>query len=87
MPFTDPPSASTRYPARSIKTDLEPGLTFSHQSSLLRLKAINSIYLETTVRMEPSDPLDSQWISIHIRDHIEDRDINIRDSLVTPYVC
>ncbi|OJJ63060.1 hypothetical protein ASPSYDRAFT_41775 [Aspergillus sydowii CBS 593.65] len=34
--------------------------------------------------MEPSDPLDSQWISIHIRDHIEDRDINIRDSLVSP---
>jgi hypothetical protein len=35
--------------------------------------------------MEPSDPLDSQWISIHIRDRLEDRDINIRDSLVTPY--
>ncbi|KAL3458464.1 Aegerolysin-domain-containing protein [Aspergillus heterothallicus] len=34
--------------------------------------------------MEPSDPLDSQWISIHIRDHMENRDINIRDSLVTP---
>ncbi|KAL2870097.1 aegerolysin family protein [Aspergillus lucknowensis] len=34
--------------------------------------------------MEPSDPLDSQWISIHIRDHLENRDINIRDSLVTP---
>ncbi|KAL2861999.1 Aegerolysin-domain-containing protein [Aspergillus pseudodeflectus] len=34
--------------------------------------------------MEPSDPLDSQWISIHIRDRLEDRDINIRDSLVTP---
>ncbi|KAL4861306.1 hypothetical protein BDV12DRAFT_180477 [Aspergillus spectabilis] len=34
--------------------------------------------------MEPSDPLDSQWISIHIRDHLQDRDINIRDSLVSP---
>ncbi|KAL2818098.1 Aegerolysin-domain-containing protein [Aspergillus granulosus] len=34
--------------------------------------------------MEPSNPLDSQWISIHIRDHLEGRDINIRDSLITP---
>ncbi|KAL4803033.1 Aegerolysin-domain-containing protein [Aspergillus unguis] len=34
--------------------------------------------------MEPSDPLDSQWISIHIRDHLEDREIRIRDSLITP---
>lgn len=35
--------------------------------------------------MEPSDPLDPRWISIHIRDHLEDRAINIRDSLITPY--
>ncbi|KAL4786615.1 Aegerolysin-domain-containing protein [Aspergillus varians] len=34
--------------------------------------------------MEPSDPLDSQWVSIHIRDHLENRDIRIRDSLVSP---
>ncbi|KAL5336848.1 Aegerolysin-domain-containing protein [Aspergillus crustosus] len=34
--------------------------------------------------MEPSDPLDSQWISIHIRDNMQDRDIKIRDSLVSP---
>ncbi|KAL4916634.1 Aegerolysin-domain-containing protein [Aspergillus aurantiobrunneus] len=34
--------------------------------------------------MEPADPLDSQWVSIHIRDHLEGRDINIRDSLVSP---
>ncbi|KAL4925502.1 aegerolysin family protein [Aspergillus undulatus] len=34
--------------------------------------------------MEPADPLDSQWISIHIRDHLENHDINIRDSLVSP---
>ncbi|KAL4969401.1 aegerolysin family protein [Aspergillus stella-maris] len=34
--------------------------------------------------MEPSDPLDSQWISIHIRDHLDGHDISIRDSLVSP---
>ncbi|KAL4773946.1 Aegerolysin-domain-containing protein [Aspergillus nidulans var. acristatus] len=34
--------------------------------------------------MEPADPLDGQWISIHIRDRLKDRDIRIRDSLVTP---
>ncbi|KAL2831740.1 aegerolysin type hemolysin [Aspergillus cavernicola] len=33
--------------------------------------------------MEPSDPLESQWVSIHIRDRLEDRDINIRDSLIS----
>lgn len=36
--------------------------------------------------MEPADPLDGQWISIHIRDRLKDRDIRIRDSLITPSV-
>ncbi|KAI9367754.1 Aegerolysin-domain-containing protein [Aspergillus egyptiacus] len=32
--------------------------------------------------VEPSDPLEAQWISIHIRDRLENRDISIRDSLI-----
>ncbi|KAL3478951.1 Aegerolysin-domain-containing protein [Aspergillus californicus] len=36
--------------------------------------------------MEPADPLDAdhQWVSIHIRDNLADRDISIRDSLISP---